>query len=246
MCRVGFVLIDLSISNAYYVKVGKLTKGKIMYVAVSKELIQSIEDKIAKLKENEQNAIEKVPYRIELPSDDPVIMSLVWGQHIALKNMIPHEWKFKANRVDFTTKTVEGQSLEFQVECTTDMFDCPYNKNARDGYQTKYYETNISNDHPMIAEYLAYRQKVSANDLKWKTVKSQVLQFIGQCKSLNEALKLWPDLRLYVKDSYLERIDKKVEKSKDESKALDALKNIDTDLAISAYVGARFAGNSNE
>lgn len=78
---------------------------------------------------------------------------------------------------------------------------------------------------------------------RWSAVESQVMTFIEKCKSLNEAVKLWPDLRRYIDEDYIERLDKKVERSKSQSSAAaDALKALDVDLVNSSVVLARMAG----
>jgi hypothetical protein len=73
---------------------------------------------------------------------------------------------------------------------------------------------------------------------RWKAVEKQVTDFLSNCKSLNEAVKLWPDVRRYIPDSYLRRLDTKSEaQSKADDKrraALEALKAIDTEnIAVS-------------
>lgn len=78
---------------------------------------------------------------------------------------------------------------------------------------------------------------------RWAAVEKQVMDFIDKCKSLNEAVKLWPDLRRYIDDEYIERLDKKVERTKPEtSAAAAALKAMDVDLVNSSVVLARMAG----
>lgn len=78
---------------------------------------------------------------------------------------------------------------------------------------------------------------------RWAAVETQVMTFIDNCKSLNEAVKLWPDLRRYIDDEYIERLDKKVERTKPEtSAAAAALKAMDVDLVNSSVVLARMAG----
>lgn len=78
---------------------------------------------------------------------------------------------------------------------------------------------------------------------RWAAVEKQVMGFIEKCKSLNEAVKLWPDLRRYVDRDYIERLDKKVERTKPEaSAAAAALKDMDVDLVNSSVVLARMAG----
>lgn len=77
---------------------------------------------------------------------------------------------------------------------------------------------------------------------RWSKVQSQVLSFLDNCKSLNEAVKLWPDVLRYVPDEYKERLERKAVKVVKESAALAALKEIDLDAVTTSTVLARMAG----
>lgn len=77
---------------------------------------------------------------------------------------------------------------------------------------------------------------------RWNKVKDQVGSFLEKCKSLNEAVKLWPDVVRYIPKEYVDRLNRKVEKSAASSSAAEALKNVDTDLAAASLVLARMAG----
>ena len=67
------------------------------------------------------------------------------------------------------------------------------------------------------------------------------MKFLEACKSLNEGLKLWPDLKYYIPEQYLKKVAEKVEKKKRPSEALDALKEIDVDQIVANAVMARMA-----
>lgn len=78
---------------------------------------------------------------------------------------------------------------------------------------------------------------------RWEKVRLQVKKFLQASKSLNEAVKLWPDVRRYIPDSYLKRVDQKAEKKvREESAAMEALKAIDLDAVNASTVLARMAG----
>jgi hypothetical protein len=64
---------------------------------------------------------------------------------------------------------------------------------------------------------------------------------LGACKSLNEALKLWPDVRIYIPKEFLERVERKVERTTNSGGA-EAIKKVDTDAAVSAAAIARMMG----
>jgi DNA polymerase elongation subunit (family B) len=98
--------------------------------------------------------------------------------------------------------------------------------------------------HPLLIEArdLAVLRRECSK--RWTKVQDQVLKFLGSCKSLNEAIKLWPDVRRYIPKDYLKRVDTKVEKTKTKSSGADALAGMDMDMVNTSLVLARMAGAS--
>jgi hypothetical protein len=77
--------------------------------------------------------------------------------------------------------------------------------------------------------------------IRWDNTENKIVEFLQSCKSLNEAVKLWPDVTLYVEKCDIDRMGVKREKVK-ESKALEALKELDTDALVSNAVISRMSG----
>lgn len=78
---------------------------------------------------------------------------------------------------------------------------------------------------------------------RWTKVRNDVRTFLESCKSLNEAVKLWPDVRRYINKSYLTKLDAKTEAAKKkESAAMEMLKNMDIDAINASTVLARMNG----
>lgn len=114
----------------------------------------------------------------------------------------------------------------------------------REGYGREYILINCTNmEDPRIAEFIQLREQRKEIQDRWDKVREQVKTFLNASKSLNEALKLWPDLRRYVPLNYLKRVDQKAEKKvREESAALAALKALDIDAVNASTVLARMAG----
>lgn len=90
--------------------------------------------------------------------------------------------------------------------------------------------------------------------IRWNTVARQISTFLDSCKSLNEALKLLPDIERYVPPYYLERVGekrgtssaKKTDEEARKAEVLAALKAVDIDTVRTSEVLARMAsGGSN-
>jgi len=209
------------------------------YVAISASLLNEVENKINRMKEADANLIQKpideIAYQT-LPDD---LEQLLWGAHYNLKNVIPDDWKtynkdFRAN----TRFMHDGTELKSMVAIKTAVGTAAPPKSS--SYTTHF---DIPADHPLIAEVVQRDIAYFENNKKWKAIRVQIKDFLNNCKSLNEAVKLWPDVRVYIPQSYMDRMLAKSERTAEKiSKASEFLKQIDTDNAVAAAVGARMAG----
>jgi hypothetical protein len=209
------------------------------YVAISTSLMNEVESKINRMKEADANLIQKpideVTYQT-LPND---LEQLLWGSHYHLKDVIPDDWKVYNKEFRANTRFLhDGTELKSMVAIKTAM-----NTAAPPKTSTYTAHFDIPADHPIIAEVVQRDIAYYENNKKWKAIRSQIRDFLNNCKSLNEAVKLWPDVRIYIPNSYMERMLAKSERTAEKiSKASEFLKQIDTDNAVAAAVGARMAG----
>ena len=82
---------------------------------------------------------------------------------------------------------------------------------------------------------------LARNDIEgeWLKVRQQVHSFLSQFATLNQAVKAWEGVRLYIPQNFLDRLDAKVERTKSEIKAELAVANIDVSKLTTMAVGAR-------
>jgi hypothetical protein len=209
------------------------------YVAISGNLISNVSHKIDNLKRAEIKAIPEVSNHEKLHEAPEDLVLLVWGEHNHLRNVIPTQWTKTRDdiklRVNWTTPEGKEDYMIYNVELGKKIV-CPPDAG---GYS---HTVLVDESYHMMSEYVAYYKQVHDIEARWDKVQAQILQFLKGCKSLNEALKLWPDVRIYIHSEDLARVDKKVERSVASNSALDILKSIDTDGAVAAAVGARLAG----
>ena len=209
------------------------------YVAISSQLLNEVDNKINRMKEADSNLIQKpiddFTYNT-LPSD---LDQLVWGEHHHLKNVIPDDWKVYSKDFRANTKFMhDGTELKSLICIKTAVGTAAPPKSS--SYTTHF---DIPADHPLIAEVVQRDIADYENRKKWKAIHRQIKDFLNNCKSLNEAVKLWPDVRVYIPQSYMDRMLAKSERTAEKiSKASEFLKQIDTDNAVAAAVGARMAG----
>lgn len=217
------------------------------YVAISGELKENVKEQIKNLQRKDSGSIPDVPSSVSLDTIPEDLKDKVWGEHRHLEAMMPKEWKLYRDELTLKVEFV----LENSDVCKTS-FDIKFNRPAELACppNTRPYSFAVEVDeyYPLVAEYLVYRKKIAEVDARWDKVRIDVMKFLENCKSLNEALKLWPDIRIYIPKQYIERIEKKAERTVSNTSALDILKGIDTDGAVAAAIGARLAsaGGSHE
>jgi len=210
------------------------------YVSISQDLRSAVRSNIDKMRRMEKEGI-KLPEAIQdkrMSGADLAMEQLVWGAHYPLKAMMPKEWLTKTESVNFranlTFENGANQKVGFRVTFSPVMLTPP---NA-DRYG---YDVDLPVDHPAIPDLTAYYTEMRSIEKRWKDVGHQIMEFLGACKSLNEALKLWPDVRIYIPKEFLERVERKVERTTNSGGA-EAIKKVDTDAAVSAAAIARMMG----
>lgn len=217
------------------------------YVSISKELIDGIKNGMNAMRNADAESYHEATQVKHVDSFDDRVMELLWGDDRAVMTSIPVSFTHQVSSIrvnliipneDGTTTDSWKNRTEFYIKPNTGSFVAP----NRESNPSELTINSLAIDDPFVKDWMDYKITIRDVNLKWDKLTKQVITFVEGCKSLNEALKLWPDVKLYVPNKYMERVEKKVEKSNAvSSSAMDALKNIDTDFAVGAVVGARMA-----
>lgn len=218
------------------------------YVAISHGLKSDIRSKINKLREGEVNTL-KVPENstIKMQHDEPAVLALIWGEHLHLRTQIPEAWTQDTHRITLSYRCKgehDSVSVHLNIEPQDGRFRVPRTNNVAYYGMDINYDDETSPPPEIMASQIAYGHELAVINSRWAKVQTDVSSFLDNCKSLNEALKLWPDLKIYVPDRYIEKVNEsvqRVKKAQEENAALKALQSIDTDFAVAAAVGARMA-----
>jgi hypothetical protein len=172
-----------------------------------------------------------------IPND---IVDIVWGEHRFLADQMPQSWKKYKEEVELRVEIQREDGTFHKIDRTLRFVGgihmiCPPDT-PNYGFRV-----SLPAHHELVAEYVAYQRQVDEVKQRWNKVSEEIVKFLQNCKSLNEALKLWPDVRIYIPNEFIVRVEHKAERSAATSTALDVLKSIDTDGAVAAAVGARLA-----
>lgn len=200
------------------------------YVAISGEFIERVKHKIIGMRNAEVNTLGSFNPKVSPDSD--LYLSTVWAEYVHLRKQIPNKWKRRTESLYVSFK-INGKSVNHTFSLTTDGEAPPYH----DAYRS----IPVDATHPEMAETLDYYARKLEIENRWDSVNEKVVEFLRQCKSLNEAAKLWPDITMYIDKRDLDRMNVKAERSKT-SAAAEALKNLNTDELVGAAVIARMSG----
>lgn len=216
------------------------------YVPISKSLIEEVTGRINNMCAAELGTLTDPSSRVGDLANDPIVQECVatqlWGEYLDLRPRLQH--MNYEGRVVLTIKLPDedGQrvhSLRLQVTASVPkIVDSTY-------YHAKVVGVNYT-DAPILAEVAEQHRLYEEAKTRWTRVKSQVIGFLDKCKSVNEAVKLWPDIVQYLPKQARERLEEKVEKTTKPSGAADALAALDVDLLNASVVLARMAQSQSK
>lgn len=212
------------------------------YVAISQALINETEQNITRMRDREKGQLPAPAIEMKVKHDDPIATNIAWGAHAHLKNTLPEEW---TQSVDSISINITYQFNEaprdtcFTVRSIDKQFLVPHlRSNGYNCANIKVYE-----DHPFVQQFASAlvesRRTHDEINVKWAGIKEQVIKFLRSAKSLNEALKLWPALALYISDTYISRVNDKVARGATVSRAAEILAQMETDNITAAAVSAK-------
>jgi hypothetical protein len=233
------------------------------YVAITENTVDEIRTKIALLARREIESLGAQPINesfqgLSLKAD--LVEAHFWKRYEHLRASTPHEWLVKTRSFRVKLVPEDGNPVSCAVDyrrtallekigmvADRGMLLPP---NAPDQYGNSIYSQQLfcppeflgltEEDIACQRSYMVRRDAVVA---KWDGVRSQVVRFLEQCKSLNQAVKLMPSFRLYVPQDMLDRIDEKVSRSPNKGKDdKDPMAGIDVGALNVAAVTAKLLG----
>jgi hypothetical protein len=210
------------------------------YVAISNALINDVEANINKLHGAEASTLPALKF--DSPSAElwDHLLTKLWAPVAHLRTeLTPYDTNSNVTAALNVPKEDKEKRI---IGITFGDRKVPCISKAGMGYYSNLQVTVTEEDHPEFAAYAAAQRVHDECQQRWVGIRNKVVHFLENCKSLNEAVKLWPDVLRYVGQEYKDRMTKTVEKAKKDSGALEALRAIDLDTVASSTVIARMAG----
>jgi hypothetical protein len=207
-------------------------------VRISSRLIGDVAERVKETGDKvfETTVLPSCPLAVEANVDAlfNVAERAAWGEYEHLRAVIPKSWVHTAPRVDVT---IRGTDLpEHRISRS---MECPPLTVSGYGYVDVKLEKEALPP-GLLAELLAYQQQILEHRAKFTLVNNQVEMFLRSCKSLNDALKKYPDIALYVPRHYIDRVNHKDARPEAKDATAPATEHaIDRDLVTSfGVVGA--------
>lgn len=225
------------------------------YVAITNELINRVEGMIRAMRNNEVNATcPQLNKDYQLDASHIYNLS-VWGpEHLHLLADIPKDWMARQDTAyinvigDHNVDGSEGvptKAINKQVRFSG--MASAYARPSKDYWNRTSGEIHIDAVRALpdftpgrtecIERFMDACTEAEI-DAKWEKVRSDITGLLRKCKSLNEALKLLPTLRMYIPKEDIQRVERKIERAPREALVVE----IDTDGITAAAVAARLMG----
>ena len=214
------------------------------FVGISRDFMQRVTSKIEKMRRAELKTLGDEKPRLHIHNTDPFFMNTYWGAHAPLYMQMPKDW-VSHNETAYLKFRIPGATREREMD---NWFDFHAKPTGSEGFpipprQSTYEARECDPTNPIMAEIVDYAVKMNEIDTRWEVVAKKVIGFLQACKSANEAIKLWPDVKIYFEAGDIERLEvKNVRAGSKESAAAVALADIDTGEIMSAAVIARMSG----
>ena len=214
------------------------------FVGISRDFMQRVNSKIDKMRRAELKTLGDEKPKLHIHNTDPFFMNTYWGAHAPLYMQMPKDW-VSHNETAYLKFRIPGATREREMD---NWFDFHAKPTGSEGFpipprQPTYEARECDPTNPIMAEIVDYAVKMNEIDARWETVTKKVVGFLQACKSANEAIKLWPDVKIYFEAGDIERLEvKNVRAGSKESAAAVALAGIDTGEIMSAAVIARMSG----
>jgi hypothetical protein len=222
-----------------------------MHVGITDKLIDDVRDRIwYELRTRNYRVefgVDDIKETFTLPKDHPAVAKILWGEHAHLEPLMPADWCDKliqSSYDNYMSLQLRSQPLASdgsQIHITLRLV-------GDKDLIVKIPPKGRSNVHtipfdlcPEITKYFEAAIKESEFDRKWCDIRSDVAKFLDSSKSLNAALKAWPELRAFIPDKYLKRVEAKAERHAAKEKLEQTLAEIDRDKAVAAATIAMIA-----
>lgn len=223
------------------------------YVSISRDLIERLRTTVDGMRTTEIRA--EIPQELPPIGDASDLYNLgCWGKdRVHLINTIPHDWLCAEETPTIRAKGLVLDSDGNEITVTADASF----KGATHAYRrpsTSYYdritsEFNIEELRALPETYFGRDYLISEYDkavttalikARWNKIKEEMCTFLHKCKSLNEAVKLFPGVKMYLDRADVQRLEHKPQRQPRE----ELLAGVDTGAMTAAAIVAKLTAGA--
>jgi hypothetical protein len=176
------------------------------------------------------------------------LINLVWGEHLHLKSQMPTDWMKDLStdyhphvylKVLLAADPVSGDSKYTQFKIVI-AGKKPFLMPPKQGTGRVYTmdEKNLTGD---LRRLYDLHHQYEELEEKWDKISNDIITYLRSAKSLNSALKSWAELRAFIPQEFLDRVDAKPERTAERKKAEESLASIDRNLAVTSATLVKLA-----
>jgi len=217
-------------------------------VGITKDLRNRVKTKINGMRKAERNSdVPNIDKNITLNASQLYNIGCWTEKYVHLIDQIPKDWLTKTEEA---TVSISGTLDDGRTLSTSVRFNGMKSAYARprDSYYNRVeseltidYVRSLPEDTPGRAELLQrWEESTIALDIdaRWAKVETDIDEFLDKCKSLNEAVKLFPGVRMYIHIEDTERLDRKLERPAQRAKIVE---DVDTEGLTAAAIAAKLS-----
>lgn len=217
-------------------------------VYITKELITRVQQVIDRMRKAERaNDLPNLDKNCLSDASQLYNIGCWSAQHVHLKDVIPKDWIQNVTDADVNVRGTLEDGSEIKTSIRFSGMTMAYQRPSKDYWHKSVSEMTIEQlrslpeDMPGRSELLQRWDDAVmefALNARWEKVSDDISDFLKKCKSLNEAVKLFPNVRMYIDRDDIERLDRKVERAA-QRKAI--VHSYDTDGLTAAAIAAKLA-----
>lgn len=216
-------------------------------VFVTKDLRSRVHNRIGNMRDRElQTLCPKIGTNISL--DASYLFNLAsWGkEHYHLLRLTPKDWLYAPENVSlYILDDATKQKCRMRFVGVTDARPRPSNNRYSYDESTIRIEDLRALPEETVGrtEALEYWDSfIEHCDItqRWEKIRTDVDNFLQKCKSVNEGVKLFPNIRMYLHSEDIERLDKPVVRKASERQ--DIVADLDVSELTAAAMSAKLMG----
>lgn len=217
-------------------------------VYITKELITRVQSVIEKMRMAERASdLPNIDKNCSVDASQLYNIGCWGAEHVHLKDIIPKNWIQEITEASVSVRGTLEDGSEIKTSIRFTGMTMAYQRPSTDYWNKSNSEFTIEQIRALPAEMLGRNELLQRWDdavlefslnARWKKVKDDISNFLKKCKSLNEAVKLFPGVRMYIDREDIERLDRKIYRA---SQRKQIVASVDTEGLTAAAIAAKLA-----